>query len=345
MEGSKHPQILATVAKLKPLSLLIAPKRKRRDAGQAEVLPRRLPQTPARDLSVLQTKSGGLRPVVRSLVLRRFHNHHYRRKQTERQAWEAAAGQRSHPALLVDLGVPQPETVLLASSVVGWRELGSDRVRNVRVNLGQLLATKIGRHDTSGRQGDAALGAGVLRRPKPGCDHLSKVQRPELGKGTACGSGQASAHGGPGSAAAEPAEMLTPFLKMSERNKVRLQSKWKGRAYLCRVFAHCNRVRTALNHEKQGLPAVVLVRRCFGCLTAKNIQHLLIRYQLRDHCASPALVGPGAQRGLMHLCGRSRLALYRDRTAVQILQCREDLELGRKKMFAVRCLESAVAAL
>ena len=78
----------------------------------------------------------------------------------------------------------------------------------------------------------------------------------------------------------------------------------------------------------------MFLRKTFGCLTDKNIQHLLLRYDLGQDCCRPALVGPGAQRGLLHLHGRSRLAVPGNRSGSQILAWHEDLELGSRKMLA-----------
>ena len=47
----------------------------------------------------------------------------------------------------------------------------------------------------------------------------------------------------------------------------------------------------------------------FGCLTAKNLQHILQCHDLGQDCSCPDLAGPGAQRGMMHLLGRSRRAV------------------------------------
>ena len=58
----------------------------------------------------------------------------------------------------------------------------------------------------------------------------------------------------------------------------------------------------------------------------KKVQHNLIRYNLAGTSARPFLVGPGTRRGIMMLQGRSRLAIYADRTWPQLLQWRRDLE-------------------
>ena len=107
----------------------------------------------------------------------------------------------------------------------------------------------------------------------------------------------------------------------------------EARVHVWRILRHTNSVRQVL-FRLRGQQAILRLRRSFGSLTGKNIQHVLLRHGLGPHCTSPCLVGPGAQRGILHMAGRSRLAGFGDSSWPQLLQWRQDLEDSRRKILS-----------
>ena len=135
--------------------------------------------------------------------------------------------------------------------------------------------------------------------------------------------------------AGSASELLSNSFKRSERNLVGSKTAMEARAHLgrMRILLHTNSVRQVL-FRLHGKAAILRLRRSFGSLTGKNIQHMLVRHGLGSQCASPCLAGPGAGRGILHMSGRSRLAGFRDSSWPQLLQWHQDLHDSRRKILS-----------
>ena len=303
----------------------------------AQTVIRAPPEPALRDVSVLQPHAENI--FVMALLLRAFFDQHYAKTQKAEADWQAGRAERSYRSMLHDLGVRQPALILDPAYTVCWWRLGTTRVVHVKVSLQDLLDQKLGYYDTDRC---TLIADQIMARLAPARRDVRCLAAMILGRMSSLSFARALL------AAVEhavPTQMrnllrmcvqviIGPWdIRASCRKTVAKWTRKRARAYLTAVFVHCNKVRMVLQSHT-GLRAVLCLRRAFGCLTAKNVQHMLHRHDLRARLLLACPRGPRSARGIAHLQGRSRSAVVGDRTGSQILTWHEDLEVARKKLLS-----------
>ena len=89
---------------------------------------------------------------------------------------------------------------------------------------------------------------------------------------------------------------LSVFCCLLLSKRINPTTRKQAAAYLKAVCMQCNKVRMTLKFHT-GLRKVLFLRRSFGCLTAKNLQHILQRHDLGHDCSCPAFSGSGSVEG------------------------------------------------